>query len=74
MSNESAVIDFNQYRKAPQPQALGQNGFMPVIIGYYPIYAYVPVCAENSPNQNAPKQVEPNENNVVSIYDYLGEI
>ena len=71
MNNHHAtaqVIDFSQYK--PSSTAANkqlQLAYMPVVF-YYPVY----IAAQ--PVEAQPQEPKAYVNNVVSIYDYLGEI
>ena len=68
------VIDFNSYRSSSSSvtNVKAQPAYMPIFF-YYPVY-YVSQPLQSIAVKSQPEEPKQYENNVVSIYDYLGEI
>ena len=73
-TKQNNIINFRQNGQITQPysNASGEYVLMPFVV-LMPVF--MPAKnAENSRQDSSKKAAENNENNVVSIYDHLGEI
>ncbi len=74
MQNQAGnIIQFDNFKQSFRGKSSPQEVvYMPFVV-YYPVYVPVQQQAQAEPLQTLLKP-EDNRDNVVSIYDYLGEI